>query len=263
MSYKTIIYAKEGLVATITLNRPDRMNAYNQEMALEMLEAIKDVGSDEAVKVLVVTGAGRAFCSGYELEDLRLEDKSNPIRFVVEMRDGFHRLLLALRELDKPTIASINGAAVAGGLSLALACDLRLASDKAKLGDGSLRFGFVTDEGGTFLLPRAVGLEKALSLMFTGEILDAQEAQRVGLVGKVVPHDDLPRATRELAAKIAQGPPIALGLTKRAVYRHLDMDMQSALEDVAIAGQLADHTEDAIEGVAAFQQKRAPRFKGK
>ena len=263
MSYSTIIYGKEGPVASVTLNRPERMNAYNQQMLDELLSALKDASQDNAVRVLIVTGAGKAFCSGYEVEDLRLEDTGNPIRFVVEMHDGFHRLLLALREFDRPVIAAVNGAAVAGGLSLALACDIRIASDKAKLGDGSLNMGFVPDEGATYLLPRAIGLEKALRLMFSGEVLGAPEALRLGLVSEVVPPEQLMKSASALAGKIAQGPPIAQRLTKRAVYRQLDMSMAASLDDVAVTGQLVDHTADAIEGVRAFQEKRPPKFKGK
>jgi enoyl-CoA hydratase/carnithine racemase len=179
------------------------------------------------------------------------------------MREGIHRLLLRLSKFDKPSIASINGAAVAGGLSIALCCDFRIASDKAKLGDGILRFGMMSDAGGPWFLPRIVGLQKAIELILLGEVLDAMEAQRIGLVGKVVPHEELKSITQELAIRLTEAAPIALRMNKNCIYRELDMDLASALEDQGIAGEIVHRTEDAEEGLSAFREKRAPVYKGK
>lgn len=263
MEYETILLTKEDHVATITLNRPDNLNAYTDLLLKEMLLAIDDVRQDDSIRVLIITGAGRAFCSGADLsqpmDEFRLR---RPLASVVEMREGFHQLLLSLRRLDKPTIAAINGPVVAGGLSIALACDFRIASDVARIGEGSLRFGFVPDEGGAYLLPRVVGLEKALELILLREILDANEAERIGLVGKVVPHQELASQAREMALKIAEGPPVASRLAKRAVYKQLDMSFETALEDIALGAQIVNAMEDVREGVSAFFEKRKPMFKG-
>lgn len=264
MKYETILYTKEGPVATITLNRPDNLNAYTNLLLEEMLGAIDDVRQDDNIRVLIITGAGRAFCSGADLSQYVDESqRRRPLASVMEMRDGFHQLLLSLGRLDKPTIAAINGPAVAGGLSIALVCDFRIASDLARIGDGSLRFGFVPDEGGAYLLPRIVGLEKALELILLREILDAKQAERIGLVGKVVPHAELEGKAREMAHKIAEGPPVASRLAKRAVYKQLDMDFATALEDIALAAQIVNEMEDVQEGIRAFFEKRKPIFKGR
>lgn len=262
MGYGTILVAKEGGVATITLNRPDKMNAYNQQMVEELVDALEDVSRDDAVRVLVLTGAGRAFCSGFDISGQGHEERG-PLVTMEGFRRGFHRLVKAMRALDKPAIAAINGPAVAGGLTLALLCDLRIASDKARLGDTSLRFGFFPDDGGPYFLPRLVGLEKALELTLLSDVLDAQEAQRIGLVGRVVPHDRLAEAVAEVASRLAQGPPVAQRLAKRAIYKQLEMDLDSSLEDCAAAGYMVSQTEDVQEGRRAFQEKRAPRYKGR
>jgi enoyl-CoA hydratase/carnithine racemase len=165
--------------------------------------------------------------------------------------------------MDKPTIASVNGVAVAGGLALALACDFRIASDRARFGDTSIVYGFASDEGQTYLLPRIVGLAKALELILLGDIIDANEAQRLGLVNRVVPHDELEKATKDLATRLAKGPSIAQRLSKHAIYRHLAMDLESSLEDIGLAAQIANETEDAIEGTKAFLEKRPPVYKGR
>lgn len=263
MKYETIVYTKEDHVSTITLNRPEKMNAYTHLLLQEMLDAIDDVRQDDDIRVLIITGAGRAFCSGFDLS--RPSDEPPRQRqldsFTFE-RDGFHKLLLSLRSLDKPTIAAINGAAVSAGCSLALACDFRIASDLARIGDGSLRFGFVPDEGQAYLLLRIIGLEKTLELILLRKILDAKEAERIGLVGRVVPHAELASQARQMALEIAEGPPVANRLSKRAIYKQLDMDFETALEDIGLAAQIVNKMEDTREGVSAFFAKRKPVFKG-
>ena len=264
MDYREIVCTTESGVATIILNRPERMNAYTTLMIEELMDAINYAWKADDVRVVVITGAGKGFCSGPDLTTFPpLPDTRPPMECMADYEEGFHKLILRITALDKPIIASINGPAVASGLVLALVCDITIASDRAKFGDGALRFGFVPDEGSTYFLPRAVGLKKALELMFLCEIIDAHEAERIGLVCKVVPDAQLVSATKEMAGRIAEGPPIAQQLAKRAVYRHLDMDLKSSLEDVILAAQVANNTEDAAEGVKAFLEKRPAVFKGK
>lgn len=173
MDYKNIIYKVEGHIATITLNRPDRLNAYNSELLAELTAAIDAVRKDDEVRVLILTGAGRGFCAGGDISLFREGSRPRPpLEALVETREGYDQLALSLSRLDKPAIAAINGVAVGGGLNLALMCDLRIASDRARLGDGSLRYGFLPDDGGTYFLPRYVGIEKALELILTGELVD-------------------------------------------------------------------------------------------
>lgn len=263
MNYKSILYAKENSIATITLNRPEKLNAYNKTMVEELLAAVEDVKFDDDVHVLVITGAGRGFCAAADIgPSYQPHKEGHPLGMVEELREWFHRLLFTLRNLDKPTIASINGPAAAGGLSLALACDLRIASEQAKLGTGVLRIGTIPDEGETYFLPRVVGIEKAIELILLGEILDAKEALQIGLVGRVVPHEQLEATTKELAARIAEGPPIAQRLVKRAVYRQLEMNLWASLDDTALSAQISTHTQDSKEGLRAFQEKRQPIFRG-
>lgn len=264
MDYPNIIYGKENAIATITLNRAEKGNAYTQEMIDEMVAAIEDAKKDDGVRVLVITGAGRSFCAGYDFESFIPTRKGkDPLRWVIVEREGFHKVLRSLKGLDKPIIASINGGAVAAGLVLALACDIRIASDRARLGDPSLNFGFASDEGLTYFLPRIAGVAKAVELILLGEMVDANEAQRIGLVNKVVPHEELEKVTIELATKLAGGPPVAQRLTKRAIYSHAEGDLESSLENICLAAQIANETEDAFEGVNAFREKRPPTFKGR
>ena len=264
MDYKTIIYKVDGYIATITLNRPDRLNAYNNEVLGELMDAIDQVRKDDEVRVLILTGAGRGFCAGGDISGFKDASKPHPaLESLMDMREGYHQLALSLSRLDKPAIAAINGVAVGGGLNLALMCDFRIASDRARLGDGSLRFGFLPDDGGTYFLPRYLGIEKALEMILTAELVDAQEALRIGLVGRVVPHDELEKAALELARKLAEGPPIAQRLAKRALYKQLNMELPSSLEDLALAAQILSHTEDREEGRKAFREKRKPQYKGR
>jgi len=234
-------------------------------MQHEWATAIQDAKGDEQVRVVVVTGAGRAFCSGM---DLRYEGGAEseplfPFKTTGHPPEDAPALPLTLAELDKPYIGSINGAAVGGGMDLASMCDIRIASEKAKFGMGYVRLGLPPAAGGCYFLPRIVGIAKACELIWTGRLIDAEEALRIGYVTRVVPHDELEAATKELAVQLAKGPSIAIRLAKRLIYRCLDLDLAKALEEHLTALFMAHGTEDAKEGPLAFIEKREPIFKGR
>ena len=202
----------------------------------------------------MITGAGRGFCSGADLA---------PSASVVKGLSEIHEIIKGITTMEKPVIALINGDAVGGGLDLAMACDIRIASEKAKLSEIFVKRGLLPDMGGTYFLPRLVGLGKAKELIFTGEIIDAKEAERIGLVNKVVPHEELNSTGMELARKLAKGPTLAIGKAKMVINRAIELSLDSALKDAIEAGFFIFGTEDALEGVMAFVEKREPKFKGK
>ena len=266
MTYQHILYSKENRVATVTLNRPDKMNAYSEIMVHEILAAMADARDDDGVRAAILTGAGRGFCSGGDVS----RDFEYPARYrghrmesLLEMRENMHQLVTFLRRFDKPTIAAVNGAAVAGGLTLALCCDFRIAAASAKLGDTSLRFGLIPDEGGAYLFPRFMGLENALRMSLLSEVYPAKRAQELGLVTEVVPDAELMPAARRMAERLADGPPIAIRVTKRMMYKQQSMDLENALEDAALGTLVTNYTEDVKEGIKAFHEKRPPRFEGR
>ncbi|MFC1925167.1 enoyl-CoA hydratase/isomerase family protein [Chloroflexota bacterium] len=261
MDYKNIILEKGDGIATITLNRPDKMNALNQEMADELFEAVKEVGEDDGVRVMVLTGAGRAFCGGGDVDSPMFSITES--RVAEETVDQFGRVTLALSNLTKPSIASINGVAAGGSCGYALACDIVIAAENAKFILPYVNVALHPDCGCTYLLPRAVGVNKACELIFTGDLVDAKEAERIGLVNKVVPADQLGSITRGLAEKIAKGPPIALSLAKASIHKGMTMDLASVLEMETKSAAITLLTEDCKEGARAFMEKRPPQFKGK
>jgi len=264
--FAQILYDKSGHVATVTLNRPQKLNAYSEIMVHEILAALGDARDDDEIRAVIVTGAGRGFCSGGDIG----RDFQYPARYrghrmesMLEMRENMHELVKFLQRFDKPTIAAINGPAVAGGLTLALACDFRIAAESARLGDTSLKFALIPDEGGAYLFPRFLGLEKALKMSLFSEIYPAQQARELGLVTEVVPDRELIVRARQWAERLAAGPPIAIRITKRMIYKQLTMALDNALEDAALGTMVANYTEDVKEGIAAFHEKRPPKFKGK
>jgi 2-(1,2-epoxy-1,2-dihydrophenyl)acetyl-CoA isomerase len=252
-----LVEAADG-VATLTLNRPAALNALDSSLKAALAAAFRSIARDAAVRVVVLTGAGRAFCAG---QDLR-EHASHAGASADELRASYNPLILALRGLEKPVIAAVNGVAAGAGVSLALACDLRVAATEASFVLAFARIGLVPDSGATWFLPRLVGPARAAELAFLGDPVGAEEALRIGLVNRMVPGESLAAETRALALRLASAAPRALALTKRALNRSLDASLEDQLEYEAILQGLAASTADHTEGLAAFREKRPPRFTG-
>jgi 2-(1,2-epoxy-1,2-dihydrophenyl)acetyl-CoA isomerase len=270
MDFEQILYEKQDGVATITLNRPERMNAFTPVMIREWAQALEDARLDGDVRAVIVTGAGRGFCAGADLraesgvaQVARAEGRASAADLRNWLRDSVHYVPRQVALLDKPYIAAVNGAAVGAGMDMCSMCDLRIASEEARFAMSYAKVGLVPGDGGCYYLPRIVGLAKALELIWTGDFVDAQEALRIGYVSRVVPTDQLLPATRELAERIAKGPAVALQLAKRLVYRGWNASVEEALEAAGQAMAVVQSTEDAREGPRAFAEKREPQFKGR
>jgi 2-(1,2-epoxy-1,2-dihydrophenyl)acetyl-CoA isomerase len=266
MQFRQILYEKRDRVATITLNRPEKLNAYSEILVHEMLDALADARDDDSIRAVIITGEGRGFCSGGDIStdfEYPARYRGHPMEAMLEMRENMHQLVTFLARFDKPTIAAINGPAVAGGLTLALSCDFRIASESAKLGDTSLKFALIPDEGGAYLFPRFMGLERALKMSLFSEVYPASQAKELGLVTEVVEDKELMPTARRWAERLADGPPIAIRITKRMMYKQQTMNLENALEDAALAVMVTNYTEDVKEGTAAFHEKRPPKFEGR
>ena len=260
--YQFVLAEVKDRVGTVTLNRPDRLNAVDDEMARELVDATRQLLADKAVRVLVITGAGRAFSAGGDVKFLGdALDRANYADAMALVRAG-GQLARMLRESPKPVLASLNGVAAGGGANLALACDIRIASETAGIGQVFHKIGLHPDWGGSWLVPRLVGPAKALELIWTAEILPAAECLRLGLVNVVVPQAALPAATAEWAARLAALPPVAAGLAKEAVYHSLSRDLGAALAQEEENQERCFKSKDALEGFAAFSAKRTPHFEG-
>ncbi|MCC7090234.1 MAG: enoyl-CoA hydratase/isomerase family protein [Dehalococcoidia bacterium] len=251
-------------VATITLNRPEVMNALNREMYAELEQAFRDAHRDPEVRCVVLTGAGRAFCSGDDVKQIMLgEQRDETVTRLREVRPRPTPAAATVLECDKPVIAAVNGPAVGWGMDLTLFCDIRIASENAKFGELFIKRGLVADIGGLWRLPRVVGPSKAAELLFTGDVIDAREAERIGLVSRVVPPDELRTAAMEIARKIAANPPIAMRYMKEGLRKSVHASMQEMGEYVGSSLAYLFTTEDHKEGAMSFVERREPVFRGR
>jgi enoyl-CoA hydratase/carnithine racemase len=261
--YQHLLVAREDGIGTVTINRPDKLNAFYGSMRQDIAAAVRELAEDASVRVLVITGAGRAFCAGADIGYMKdLLERGDTENFTTLVEAG-RAVVTVIRETPKPVIASVNGPAAGGGANLALACDLRIASDQASIGQTFSRIGLHPDWGATFFLPRLVGPSKAFELFASGEMVGAEEALRLGLFNRVVPRERLAAETRTLALGLAAKPPIALALAKQAVYASESRSLSDML-DLELEHQLRCFaSRDAREGFAAFLEKRSPSFQGK
>jgi enoyl-CoA hydratase/carnithine racemase len=260
--YEHIQIAEADGITTITLNRPERLNAFVGHMRRDLAEALEHAGSDRNVRVVIITGAGRGFCAGGDIAFMaELMQRRDAEEFSRLLGAG-RRVILAIRQMTKPVIASINGPASGAGCNLALACDLRIATNTATLSQSFAKVGLHPDWGGTYFLPRLVTPNKACELFFLGDTIDAAEALRLGIVNQVVAPEDLETATLQLAERLRTAPPIALAAAKHAVYMSQAAELDEMLRYETEAQLRCFDSDDGHEGVQAFLEKREPRFTG-
>lgn len=257
-----LLYGVEEGIATITLNRPKIKNAFTLGMIDDWAAALRTAAADSEVRVVVVTGAGDAFCSGIELDVLSSVEPT-PLARKRMLTDGVHQVARAVADLDKPLIAAVNGVAVGAGLDMALMCDLRFAARSARMSEGYIRVGLVPGDGGCYFLPRLVGPAKALELLLSGEMIDGTEAERIGMVNRVYDDAELMPATYAFAARLAALSPVAISMIKRTVYQSATMDLRASLDLVSSHMAILQSTEDYAEARAAFAEKRPGRFAGR
>ncbi len=253
----------EGGVAWITLNRPEARNAVNAEMRDEVISILTRARTDGDIRAVVLTGAGKGFCTGADLSGPRGQGPSGPGAARETMRNSSQRLIRTVWELEKPVIAAVNGVAAGLGCHLAFACDLVVAAAEARFIEVFVRRGIAIDAGGAFLLPRLIGLARAKELVFFGDDLSAGRALEIGLINRVVPGEELAQAAREWAERLARGPTFAIGMSKRLLNRSLESSLETCLEEEAMAQSLVTQSEDTREGLTAFAERREPHFKGR
>jgi 2-(1,2-epoxy-1,2-dihydrophenyl)acetyl-CoA isomerase len=275
MAYRALILEREGPVAIITLNRPDAGNSLDFRLMEEVDAAMREVAKDKSIRAVILTGAGKYFSTGINLsmftdakgmveKDGGVEDKITDDADQTYGKGTPVAAVIRMRSMNKPVIAAINGPTVGAALSLVLGCDIRIASDKARFSMIFVKRGIAADTGGSFTLPRAVGVAKACEMILTGDMIDAAEAERIGLVNRVVPHDDLMKSARELAVKIAKNPPLAVAMAKADIYKAMEeKDLIKQMKREEKTQEVLINTEDFMEAATAFLEKREPVFKGK
>ena len=263
MAGNETILDKEGRIAVLTLNRPDKLNAINDEMRKSLSSTLQEVENDDNLRALILTGAGRGFCSGADVAIQAARASGE------QMDTGRSELLslvgdftLAFGKINKPVIAAINGVAAGVGLTLTLCCDIRLASERARFSAIWVKRGLIPDGGATFLLPMVVGMDRAMEMSFTGDIIDAGEAERINLVTRVVPHKELMTRAKSLAERIAGMPPVTVGMIKKIMWEEVRQKMRQSLFFESYGQNLVRETDDQKEAVKAFMEKREPLFKG-
>jgi enoyl-CoA hydratase len=258
--YTTLIYEKKETIAILTINRPEKMNALSNQLTSELKMVLETIENDESLRVLLITGAGdKAFVAGADINELVIRDARIGRKVSKERQDLFSRI----ENLAIPVIAAVNGYALGGGLELAMACSIRICSDRARFGAPEVKLGIIPGDGGTQRLPRLIGLGRAMEMILSGDLIDANEAYRIGLANKVVPHEDLMKKTLELAEKIASRPPLAVQFAKEAVNSSARSGTESGYILESYLHALSCTTEDKKEGVLAFLEKRKGQFKGK
>jgi len=261
--YEAIIFSIDGPIATIKLNRPEKLNAFGGPMRDEILAALDVIAADDNIRVVVVTGEGRGFSAGGDIHHLKhLRDTKDEAGFRAVLTKG-QQITRQMRSLTKPVIAAVNGPCAGAGFSFALGCDMRVASDKASFGPSFALIGLHPDWGGSFFLPKLVGTAKACELVFTGNMISADEAGKIGLVNRVVSHEALMPAVLELADRIAKNPPGVIRLAKESIYRSVSSDLETAFARETEVQTECFYSEDFLEGVNAFLEKRTAQFKGR
>jgi 2-(1,2-epoxy-1,2-dihydrophenyl)acetyl-CoA isomerase len=263
VSYETVLYSVDGGVATITFNRPEKLNAISDQLAAEVQQAVRAADADDAVRVLVLTGAGKGFCSGLDLTGARDDGHDLSRKERLDEYGWVGRIPLLLTTIDKPVIAAVNGPAAGAGLSIALACDIRVMAEGTRLTTGYGRRGLSPDGGMTFFLPRLIGQSRAAELILTARWIDAAECERVGIVSRLFPAAGFQQAAAAYASEVAAGAPVAMTYAKRLLMQSMTADLPTMLRDELICIRRCFETDDVREGMLAFVEKRSPAFKGR
>ncbi len=258
-----ILTSREGAVLRIIINRPDKLNALFGNMRELLLEALEQAGNDDQIRAVILTGAGRAFCAGGDISYMAELQQRGDLEGFRKLLEAGRRVILKLRSIPKPVVAVVNGVAAGAGLNLALACDIRIASETARFSQAFARIGLHPDWGGTFLLPRLIGTSAACRMIFTADSIDALEALRLGLVDEVHASDCLEQAVQRLAEKLVSAPPLALALAKESIYAGMESTLEAALMREERAQIECFQSADAKEGISAFREHRSPVFTGR